>query len=152
MAASASIPPTPQAEDAETVDHGRVRVRAELGVGESLSVFGRENNPGEVLQVHLMAYPGVRRDHLQGAEGLLAPTEETVTLPVALELEVGIAGEGIRAAGEVGDDRVVDDELGGYLGLHGGCIAPKGDHGVPHCCQVGDHRDTGEVLHEDPGR
>ena len=116
----------PPAEDAEAVDHGGVRVGAEQGVGVRLAVFGREHHPGQVLQVDLVADPGVRRDHLQGAEGLLAPAQEPVALPVALELELGVAGEGVGAAGEVGDDRVVDDQLGRDLGLDRGGVARRG--------------------------
>ena len=106
----------------------------------------------QVFQVYLVTYPGVRRDNFQRAERLLAPTEETVPLPVALELEVRIAGEGIGAAGEVGNNGVVDHELGRHLGLDGGRIPAEGNHGIAHGSQVGDHRDTGEVLHEYPGR
>ena len=151
MAASASMPADAPAEHPEPVDHGRVRVGAEERVRVSLAVVG-EDDPGQVLQVDLVADAGVGRDDLQAGERLLAPAQEPVALLVALELELGVAPEGVRPAGEVGDHRVVYDELGGHLGLHGHRVAAQGHHGVAHSRQVGDHGHSGEVLHEDPGR
>ena len=141
--------PDAPSQHSEPVDHGRVRVGAEERVRVRLAVFG-ENDPGQVLQVVTDARVG--RDDLQAGERLLAPAQEPVALLVALELELGVAPEGIRPAGEVGDHRVVYDQLGGHLRLHGHRVAAQGHHGVAHSRQVGDHGHSGEVLHEDPGR
>ena len=45
-------------------------------------------------------------------ERALAPAQELVALAVALELELGVAGERVGRAEHVGDDRMVDDQLG----------------------------------------
>ena len=111
-----------------------------------------ENDAGQVLQVDLVAYPGVGRDHLQGRERLLAPPQEPVALLVALELELRVQPERVRPPGEVGDHGVVDDELGRHLRLHGQRVAAQRHHGVAHGRQVGHHGHAGEVLHQDPGR
>ncbi len=141
------------AEHAEPVDHGGVGVGAEQGVGVGLARSSAgEDHPGQVLQVDLVADAGVGRHHPQGVEGALAPAQEPVSLLVALELQLGVLDEGVGRAVHVGDDRVVDDQLGGDQGVDRGGVAPEVDHGVAHGGQVDHGRHTGEVLHEDAGR
>ena len=61
-------------EHAEPVDHRRVGIRAHEGVGEREPVPDGDHMP-EMLQVHLVADPGARRDHPDVGEGLLGPPE-----------------------------------------------------------------------------
>src|ERR687885_823408 len=91
IAASASIPPTPQPS-----------------TPRPLIIVA-----GEVLEVHLVADAGVRRDDREVVERLLAPAQELVALAVALELELGVRLEGVAQREDVDLDRVVDHELGG---------------------------------------
>ena len=99
------------AEHAEPVDHRGVRVGADqgVGVGDAVAV---EDDAREVLDVDLVHDAGARRHHLELVEGGLPPAQELVALPVALVLQVDVALEGVRRAEEVGDDGVVDDQLG----------------------------------------
>ncbi len=61
-----------------------------------------------------MPVPG--GDDLEVVERALAPAEELVALTVAGVLDLDVALEGVGAAGDVDDDRVVDDHFGGCEG------------------------------------
>ena len=101
------------AEHAEAVDHRGVRVGADAGVGVGLRrPLAGHDDAGQVLDVDLVHDAGARRDDLELVERGLAPAQELVALAVALVLELDVALEGVRAAEDVGDDRVVDDQLG----------------------------------------
>jgi hypothetical protein len=99
------------ADDAQPVDHGGVRVGPDTGVRVGLAVAG-EDDAGQVLDVDLVHDPGARRHHLEVVEGRLAPAQELVPLAVAAVLDLHVAGEGVRGAEDVGDHRMVDDQLG----------------------------------------
>ncbi len=140
------------AEHSEPVDHGGVRVGADQRVGVGLAVTAREHHPGQVLEVDLVADPRIRRHDLQLLERALAPSEELVALGVALELQLRVAGEGVRPAVRVGDHRVVDDQLRGNQRIDPGRVAAERHDGVAHGGQIDDRRDAREVLHQDAGR
>ena len=95
-----------------------------------------------------MADAAVGREHAQGLERLLRPTQERVALAVALELELGVARERVGGTGEVGDDRVVDHEVDGNAGLDVGGVAAEPRDGIAHRGEVGDRGHAGEVLHQ----
>ena len=85
------------AEHAEPVHHRRVGVRADQRVRERLPAAAdlpRLDHPRQVLDVDLVDDAGLRRDDAEVLEGRLSPAQERVALPVALELELGVAGEG----------------------------------------------------------
>ena len=105
------------AEHAEAVHHRRVRVGADERVGVREPVAVAEHDLREVLEVHLVADAAVRREHPQRPERRLRPAQERVALAVARELELRVARERVGHAGDVGDDRVVDDEVDGNAGL-----------------------------------
>ena len=73
-------------------------------------------------------------------------------LPVALELEIDVAVERVRAAEDVGDDRVVDDQLGRDQRVDPGRVAAELLHGLAHRGQVDHCGHTGQVLEDHPGR
>ena len=100
------------AEHAEAVDHRGVRVGADERVGVGLTPSPLEDDAGEVLDVDLVHDAGARRHDLEVVERGLAPAQELVALLVALVLQLDVALEGVRRAEQVGDDRVVDDQLG----------------------------------------
>ena len=71
---------------------------------------------------------------------------------VALELDLHVPAERVRAAEHVGHHGVVDDQLGRAERVDLGRVAAQGSHGLPHRGQV-DHRgDARQVLQDDPGR
>ena len=106
----------------------------------------------QVLDVDLVHDAGARRHHLEVVEGGLAPAQELVALAVALVLDLDVALEGVGGAEQVGDHRVVDDQLGrGQRVDLLGVAAEVGD-GLAHGGQVDDARHAGEVLHDHAGR
>jgi hypothetical protein len=92
IAASASMPPTPQpstpmpliivvCESVPTTVSGKAR----FAIAVALHHHARQ-----VLQVHLVHDAGVRRHHLEVVEGLLAPAQEAVAFRVALEFDLAV--------------------------------------------------------------
>ena len=77
------------AEDAEPVDHGRVRVRPDERVGKG-DTAALVDDAREELEVHLVDDPGARRHGLEIVERSLSPAQERVALAVSLELELGV--------------------------------------------------------------
>ncbi len=136
------------AQHAQAVDHDGVRVGAHERVAERPPVLGGEDEPGEVLEVHLVADAGARWDHAEVPERALGPAQHLVALEVArvLDGDVGVVGRvGARA---FRDDGVVDDQLDGHQRVHPRRVATEVGQRVAHRRQVDDRRDTGEVLHE----
>ena len=143
------------AQDAQAVDHRGVRVGADEGVGVGLQ--GPLDGPGEhdrgqPLEVDLVHDPGLGRHDLEVVEGGLAPLQELVALAVALVLQRPVELERLAAAEEVGDDGVVDDQLGRRQRVDLLGIATEVGHRLAHGGQVDDARHPGEVLHEHAGR
>ena len=98
------------AEDAEPVDHRRVRVRPHERVRERDPV-ALVDDTGEELEVDLVDDPRAGRDDREVVECALTPAQECVALAIPLELELRVPED--RAAGRelVDLHRVVDHEL-----------------------------------------
>ncbi|MDR6166088.1 hypothetical protein QE367_000292 [Microbacterium paludicola] len=142
------------AQDAEAVDHRGVGVGADAGVGvcaEHAVDVAVVDDLREVLDVHLVDDAGARRDDLEVVECALTPTEELVTLAVALVLDLDVALEGVLAAEQVGDDRVVDDHLGGRERVDAVRVTAERGHRLAHGGEVDDAGHAREVLHHDAG-
>ena len=135
-------------ENAETVHHRRVRVGADERVGIHEIAVAAEHDLREVLEVHLVADPAVRREHAQRAERGLRPPQEGVALAVACELELRVLHERVGDARDVGDDRMVDDEVDRDARLDQARGAAEGGHRVAHRREVDDRGHAGEVLHQ----
>ena len=77
---------------------------------------------------------------LKSSKARLAPAQELVALAVALVLELDVALEGVGAAEHVGDDRVVDDQLGRGQRVDLGRVAAEVGHRLAHGGEVDDAR------------
>lgn len=139
------------AQYAQAVDHGGVRVGADEGVGVRLTVTDHDR-AGQVLDVDLVDDAGARGDDLELVEGGLAPAQELVALLVAAVLQLDVLGERLRGAELVGDDGVVDDQLGRRQRVDLRRVAAEGLDGLAHGGEVHDAGDAGEVLHDHAGR
>ena len=137
-------------DDTETIDHGRVRVSADDGVGVEDTVLLKDN-PGKPLKVHLVDDAVARRDNSEVSEGRLAPFEESEAFTVPVEFDLFIAVLGIFGPGDVNLDGVVDNEvsLAEWVDLIG--ITPELLHGCAHGSQIDDSGHTRKVLQEDSG-
>ena len=143
------------AQDAEAVDHRGVAVGADAGVGvgdDLVALLAREDHAGQVLDVDLVDDAGAGRDDLEVAERALAPAQELVALAVALVLDLDVALEGLGRAEDVGDHRVVDDQLGRGERVDLLRVAAELGHGLAHGGEVDDAGNAGEVLHHHAGR
>ena len=144
-----------EAEDADAVDHGGVRVGADEGVGErdqlAVDLAGLHDGR-EVLEVDLVDDAGAGRHGAEVAERLLRPPQEHVALLVALVLALDVGGEGAVVAEAVDLHGVVDHEVGGDERVDQRRVAAEGAHRVAHGREVDDARHAGEVLHDDARR
>ena len=155
IAASASIPPTPQPRTprpftivvCESVPTERV------GVGLHHAVLlAAEDDLGDVLQVHLVADAGRRRHHAEVVERLLAPAKKRVALLVSLVVAVGVDVEGAIVAERVHLHRVVDHQIDRHERVDLLRIGAQVFHRVAHRGEVDDGGNAREVLHEDARR
>ena len=128
-----------------------MRVGADDRVGERLAV-ALLDDPGEELEIDLVADARVRRHGLEVRERALAPAQEGVALAVAGELELGVARDREPRREVVHLHRVVDHELDRDQRIDLLRVAAEFGHRGAHGGQVDDRRDAGEVLQEDPGR
>ena len=147
---AADAPP----ENPKTVNHRGVRVGSDAGVrvcAKSAIHCAGEGHTGQVFDVHLVDDSGSGRNDLEVIERGLAPAQELVALPIALILDLDVALERVLAPEEVGDDRVVDHELGWSEGVDPVRVAAECPDSLPHRGEVDYARHAREVLHEHPG-
>src|SRR6185437_14815675 len=137
------------AQDAETVDHCGVAVGADAGVrvGDRVAVH---HHAGQVFDVDLVHDAGAGRHHLEVVERALTPAQELVALAVALVFDLDVALERVRGPEEVGDHRVVDDQVGGRQRVDLVGISAEVADRLAHGGQVDDAGHPGEVLHDHP--
>ena len=138
------------ADDAEAVDHGRVGIGSNERVGV-VEIAGAEDALGEILQIHLVHDADAGRHDAKSLEGLLAPFEELVALPVALEFHVEVELERIGGAVEINLHRVVHDEIDRHKGLDDGRVATEAFHSGAHGGEVHQEWHASEVLKHDTG-
>ena len=136
------------ADDAEAVDHRRVRVGADECVGVEDAIFF-EHAFGEVLEVHLVNDADAGWHDFEGIECLLAPFQELVAFAVAVEFKVEVAVERVAGAGVIHLHRVVDDEVDRHEGFDHFRIAAHAIDGRAHRGEVDQKRHAGEVLQDD---
>ena len=143
------------AQHGQSIDHGGVAVGAHesVGVGDGAPLFlGRPNGLRQVLQVDLMANACARRHHTEVVEGGLPPAQESIALPVALELQLDVFLEGVLAAEIVDHHRVVDHQVDRRKRIDLLGVSAQLPHGLAHRGEIDHRRDAGEVLHQDPRR
>jgi hypothetical protein len=137
------------ADDAEPVDHRRVRVGAEHRVGVDRAgavVLVAEDDGREEFEVNLMDDPGIGRDDAEVAKRLLAPAQERVALAVARELELDVPAERVGGAEVVDLHGVIDDQVRGLQRVDARRIAAERAHRVAHRGEIDDRGHAGEVL------
>ena len=132
--------------DPETIDHRRMRVGADQGVGEGDPRAIAEHALGEILQVHLMDDADARRHDLERIERLHTPLQKFVALAIARKLKIEILRQGIGRAREIHLYRVVDDEVDGDERFDDLRILPELDDRRAHRGQIDQQRHSGEVL------
>ena len=155
MAASASIPPTPQPRTPRPL----IIVVCESvptsvsGMATGLAALALEQHAlGQVLEVHLVDDAGRRRHHAEVVEGLLAPAQELVALAVALELDLGVLPSASGEPNDVHLHRVVHHQVDRHQRVDPLGVAAQPLHRRAHRGEVDDGGHAGEVLEDHAGR
>ena len=131
------------AEDAQPIDHGRVRIGSHQRIGISGQApvgCAVADHAGQIFEVHLVADTDVRRDHCEILKSVLSPAQELIALHVALELQLGIEGKCLVAAELVDLHGMVDHQLGREQGIDLLGVAAHSGDGVAHGRKIGDGR------------
>ena len=144
--------PDAPSDDAEAIDHGRVRVGADKGVriiDGALGGFRAQDSLGEVFEIDLVNDADSRRNHAEGLKGLLAPFEELIAFAIPLEFYFEVQAQRIGRTEEVHLHRVIDHKIHRHQRLDDlGILLQFGDRGA-HCCEIDQERHAGEVLQHD---
>ena len=149
------------ANDPQAVDHRRVAVGADEGIGNGdgepgcaggRRIIAEKHAAGEVFEVHLMNDPDRRRNDAEVLECLLPPAEEGVALGIALELDGDVFLERPVGAEVVDLDGVVDDEIDRHQRVDLPRVSPEPLHRRAHRSEIDDARHAGEVLENDTRR
>ena len=115
MAASASMPPTPQPSTASpfTMVVWLSVPTQRIGEGERGIAVLRLGPHGlrQIFEIHLVADAGAGRHHAEIVEGARPPAQEGVALAVPLIFLLHIGVERARRAEGVDHHRMVDDEV-----------------------------------------
>ena len=138
------------AENAETVDHRRVRVGADQGVRQPDAVF-LAGHGGEEFQVHLVHDAAGRRHSTEVSEALLTPLEEGVALRVTVVLDVEVEVERVSVGtGHVHLNGVIDDQIHGHLRVDALGVTAHLHHRVTKGREVNHGGHAGEILEDHP--
>ncbi len=151
IAASASIPPTPQPSTPSPFT---------IVVCESVptSVSGKatpsrsSTTRARYSRLTWWTIPVPGGTTLKSRKRALAPAQEGVPLAVPLELELDVPCESLARAEHVDLHGVVDHELDRDQRIDLLRLAPELGHRVAHRGEVDHGRHAGEVLQQDPGR
>jgi hypothetical protein len=149
IAASASMPPADApAQDAEAVDHRRVRIGADHRVGICDAGVVDEDDAGQELEIDLMDNAGIRRHDFEVAERRLSPAQKRVALGIPRVFDLGVSQECERTAEFIDLHRVIDHQFYGLKRVDSIGIAAEPSDGVAHRRQVDDARHAGEILQQ----
>ena len=124
-------------------------IRADKRIGIRFDAIARRyraNDARQILQIHLMADARSRRHRFEILKRGLSPTQERVTLHVALKFEFGVQCERIAGAEIVHLHRVVDDQFHGKERIDALWIAADFVDGLAHRGEIDDRGNTSEIL------
>src|SRR5205814_10515313 len=136
---------------AERIEHRRMGIRADERIGirfDTIAGRYRANDAREIFQIYLMADARAWRNSLEILKRGLAPTQERVTLHVALKFEFGVQRERIAGAEIVHLHRVVDDEFHGKERSDARWITSDLVDRLAHRGKTDERGNAGEILPE----
>ena len=152
IAASASMPPTPQPSTERPLTMVVWLSVPTSVVGKGLRVAAiRLLGPHrlrQIFEIDLVADAGAGRHHAEIVEGARPPAQERVALAVALIFLVDIDLEGLVRAERVDHHRMVDDEIDRSERIDLLRVAAERCHRVAHGGEIDHGGHAGEVLHQ----
>ena len=143
--------PTTPGHHADAVDHRRVTVGADQGVGVIHTLSRLVHAARKIFQIHLVHDAKARRYHTEGVKRLHAPFHEFVALAVALKLQLHVQVERILFAIVIDHHRVIDHQIDRHQRLNALGVFAQFHRDTSHRRQVGQQRHTGEVLQHHAG-
>ena len=141
----------PPADDAQAVDHCRVRIGPHQRVGVAQRRLRAQYALGQVFQIDLMHDADAGRDYFESVEGLHAPFEELVTLAVALEFHVHVPRQRVARAGEIHLHGMVHHQVHRHQRLDDFGIPAQLDRRRAHGGQVHQQGNAREILQDNAG-
>ncbi len=148
-------PPHPPADDAQAVDHRRVAVGADQGIGQgdlALITRSQKDPLGQVLEVHLMHNAHVGGHDAKILKGGLPPPQKFVTFAVAGELQIHVDRQRVGAGKAIDLHGMVDDQVHRDQRVDPVRVAAQTLHGAPHGSQIHHRWHPGKILQHDPRR
>jgi hypothetical protein len=136
------------ADDADAVDHGEVRIRADQRVGVVHAVL-LLHAARQILKIDLVHDADARRHDLHRVERLHAPFQEAVALGIARELDLHVEPERVGRVVVVDLDRMVDDEIDRDQRLDAFGIGSELARRAAHGGKIGDRGKAGKILQHD---
>ena len=146
--------PDAPSDNAESVDHGGMRIRADHRIGISARGAVRfldVNDRRDVLDIHLMHDADVRRHGAEILKCLLPPLEEHVSLAIAFQFAIGIETECFGSSELIHLNRVIDDQIHLLKRIDLLRIAAHFPDHIAHGGQIDDGRNSREILHQHAG-
>ena len=119
-------------KNTQTINHRGVGVGPHNCVGVGLTV-AHHDNASKVFNVDLVDDSGARWHDLEFVKCSLTPTQELVTLLVALVLQGNVETESFRCSEVVRDHGVVDDQFRRRQRVDLRLIAAQITHCLAHC-------------------
>ena len=118
-----------------------------VGIGQRAAVcLARPHHACEALDVDLVDDAAVGRHHAQIAEGALAPGEKGKAFAVARVFDLDVTLRRVGAAADVGDQRMIDDEIDRDARIDRLRVAAGGGHCVAQRRQIDHYRHAQHVL------
>src|SRR4029077_1206616 len=136
-------------EDAEAVDHRRMRIGADERIGKSRPrtvLLFLKNDAREIFEIHLVANAGVRGNDFKILKAFLTPAQERVAFDIALHFKVGVEEKRARGTKLIDLHGMVDDELSGQEWIDFLWIAAEMAHRVAHGGKIHDGWNAREIL------
>ena len=150
IAASASMPPTPQPSTPRPFTIGVCEsVPASVSGNATPSSAKTTRARCSILTWWQIPVPG---GTTRSARKACGPSAGTGSAPGYAGTPARCCAPRHRAGEVVGDYRVIDDQFGRAERVDPGRVAAEGGHRLPHGSQVHDCTAPGEVLQEHPGR
>ena len=134
--------------DADTVDHGGVRVGTEHGVGVPQTVFF-PHAARQMLHVDLVNDAVAGRHHTHGFERALRPLHEQITLGVALEFDFLVALHGIGMVIHIDLNRVIHHHIHRHQRFNIARRHTQARRRIAHGGKIIQRAETDQILQHD---
>ena len=143
-------------KDAKAVDHRRMAVGANAGIGVSyrraVNASARPYGLRNMLQIDLMANAGAGGDSLEIVERLGTPFQKVIAFGIALIFDFDILLRRLGMAEFVDHDAMVDDQMDGDQRINLRRVRLQRGHRIAHRGQIDHAWHASKILQQNAGR